>query len=88
LEPFADLLRPRNAELIKAIPELLEQKPSVIIMADIGKLPGETEQAMVDWVAKGGTLIRFAGPRLAGNSEHDPLLPVNLRKGERSLGGA
>lgn len=88
LEPFADLLRPRNAELIKAVPELLEQKPSVIIMADIGKLPGETEQAMVDWVAKGGTLIRFAGPRLAGSSEHDPLLPVNLRKGERSLGGA
>jgi hypothetical protein len=88
LEPFADLLRPRNAELVRAVPELLEQKPSVVIMADIGKLPVETEQTLSDWVNKGGTLIRFAGPRLAGNSEQDPLLPVTLRKGERTLGGA
>lgn len=88
LEPFADLLRPRNAELVRAVPELLEQKPSVVIMADIGKLPAETEKTLSDWVNKGGTLIRFAGPRLAGGSEEDPLLPVTLRKGERSLGGA
>jgi hypothetical protein len=88
LEPFADLLRPRNPELARAVPELLEQKPSVIIMADIGKLPAETEKTLSDWVNKGGTLIRFAGPRLAGGSETDPLLPVTLRKGERSLGGA
>ena len=87
LEPFADLLRPRNPELVRAVPELLEQKPSVFIMADIGKLPPETEQTLSDWVNKGGTLIRFAGPRLAGNSDQDPLLPVTLRKGERSLGG-
>lgn len=66
LEPFADLLRPRNAELVRAVPELLEQKPSVVIMADIGKLPPETEQVLSDWVNNGGTLIRFAGPRLAG----------------------
>ncbi len=88
LEPFADLLRPRNAELLRAVPELLEQKPSVVIMADIGKLPPETEKTLSDWVNNGGTLIRFAGPRLAGGSEDDPLLPVTLRKGERSLGGA
>jgi hypothetical protein len=88
LEPYADLLRPRNAELVRAVPELLEQKPSVVIMADIGKLPPETEQTLSDWVNNGGTLIRFAGPRLAGGSEEDPLLPVILRKGERSLGGA
>lgn len=88
LEPFADLLRPRNAELAAAIPELLEQKPAVIIMADIGKLPAEMERSLTEWVDKGGTLIRFAGPRLAGSSDGDPLLPVTLRKGERSLGGA
>ncbi|MEK1887835.1 MAG: DUF4159 domain-containing protein [Phyllobacterium sp.] len=87
LEPFADLLRPRNAELVRAVPELLEQKPSVVIMADIGKLPADTERLLSDWVNNGGTLIRFAGPRLAG-SDDDPLLPVILRKGERSLGGA
>lgn len=88
LEPFADLLRPRNADLVRAVPELLDQKPSVVIMADIGKLPPETERILSDWVNKGGTLVRFAGPRLAGGSEEDPLLPVILRKGERSLGGA
>ena len=88
LEPFADLLRPRNAELVRAVPELLEQKPSVVIMADIGRLPTETERLLSDWVDNGGTLIRFAGPRLAGISDQDPLLPVTLRKGERSLGGA
>lgn len=88
LEPFADLLRPRNAELVRAVPELLEQKPSVVIMADIGRLPAETELTLSDWVSNGGTLIRFAGPRLAGSNESDPLLPVTLRKGERSLGGA
>ena len=88
LEPFADLLRPRNAELVRAVPELLEQKPSVVIMADIGRLPAETERLLSDWVDNGGTLIRFAGPRLAGISDQDPLLPVTLRKGERSLGGA
>ncbi|TXR47448.1 DUF4159 domain-containing protein [Phyllobacterium endophyticum] len=87
LEPFADLLRPRSPELVRAVPELLDQKPSVVIMADIGKLPPEAERALGDWVNKGGTLIRFAGPRLAGNSDEDPLLPVTLRKGERSLGG-
>jgi hypothetical protein len=87
LEPFADLLRPRSPELVRAVPELLDQKPSVVIMADIGKLPPEAERALGDWVNKGGTLIRFAGPRLAGNSDADPLLPVTLRKGERSLGG-
>ncbi|MFC7551410.1 hypothetical protein ACFQU7_02440 [Pseudoroseomonas wenyumeiae] len=35
---------------------------------------------------EGGTLVRFAGPRLA---EHpDSLLPVRLRAGERQLGGS
>jgi hypothetical protein len=31
--------------------------------------------------------VRFAGPRLAGANDNDPLLPVKLRKGERALGG-
>ncbi len=35
-----------------------------------------------------GTLIRFAGPRLAAAPADDPLVPVILRQGERALGGA
>ncbi|RCS25570.1 DUF4159 domain-containing protein [Phyllobacterium salinisoli] len=87
LNPYADLVQPRTADLAVSVPELLEQNPSVVVMADIGKLPEAAEQRLADWVAKGGTLIRFAGPKLAGASDDDTLLPVTLRRGERSLGG-
>ncbi|GGB05120.1 RNA-binding protein [Brucella endophytica] len=87
LQPYADLIEPRTTDLSEAVPELLDQKPSVLIMADIGKLPQAAEERIVDWVSKGGTLIRFAGPKLAGASSDDSLLPVTLRRGERSLGG-
>ena len=87
LQPFADVVRPRTADLAVSIPELLDQQPSVFVMADIGKLPPEAERRLSDWVDKGGTLIRFAGPRLAANPDDDPLLPVRLRHGERDLGG-
>ncbi len=47
---------------------------------------------MQDWVEEGGLLVRFAGPRLAasdvGRSDEDPLMPVRLRAGGRSVGGA
>jgi hypothetical protein len=43
---------------------------------------------MQRWIANGGTLIRFAGPRLAAAPADDPLVPVILRQGERALGGA
>lgn len=56
-------------------------------MADIGTLPKPIEDQLSSWIEDSGTLIRFAGPRLAGASDNDPLLPVRLRKGERALGG-
>ena len=54
---------------------------------------GDAERAALQpWVEKGGLLVRFAGPRLAqsgaGQLEEDPLLPVRLRAGGRSIGGA
>jgi hypothetical protein len=39
-------------------------------------------------VEDGGTLVRFAGPRMAATASDDPLLPVELRLGERTLGGS
>lgn len=87
LQPFADIVRPRSDDLAKAIPELLDEQPSVLVMADIGNLPQAAEQQLAAWVEKGGTLVRFAGPRMAAASESDPLLPVTLRHGERELGG-
>ncbi|CDX31540.1 conserved membrane hypothetical protein [Mesorhizobium sp. SOD10] len=88
LQPFADLVEPSSADLADAIPQLLDQKPAMIIMADVGTIPAQVKQRLVDWVDKGGTLVRFAGPRLAAAGNDDDLLPVRLRSGERALGGA
>ena len=88
LQPFADLVEPSSADLADAIPQILDQKPAMIVMADIGTIPAQVRQRLVDWVDNGGTLVRFAGSRLAAAGNDDDLLPVRLRTGERSLGGA
>lgn len=79
LEPTADLIA-------GGIDDVLLATPDVIILADLAEMP-ETDR-LADWVDKGGLLLRFAGPRLAAsNSTVDPLLPVTLRAGGRSVGG-
>lgn len=88
IEPYADIVRPRHNDLTKDIPEIIEQGPAVIVMADIGVLPNSVENNISQWLEAGGTLVRFAGPRLAASAEDDPFLPVALRAGERALGGA
>ena len=85
LEPFAEVIEAPLGEMLNAAPD-------VLVLADVGTL-GEAERAeLIPWVEKGGLLIRFAGPRLAqsgaGQLEDDPLLPVRLRAGGRSIGGA
>ncbi|MBB3998166.1 DUF4159 domain-containing protein [Aureimonas pseudogalii] len=88
LEPFADLVRAGSADLATAIPALVEQRPSVIVLADIGVMPPAATDALAGFVERGGTLLRFAGPRLAASTAEDTLVPVRLRGGERQLGGA
>ena len=88
LEPYADLIEPTTADLSTSIPQVLALNPSAIIMADIGRLPAGTYDPIMEWISRGGTLIRFAGPRLAAAPADDPLVPVMLRQGERTLGGA
>ncbi|TCM79136.1 DUF4159 domain-containing protein [Rhizobium sp. BK068] len=88
LQPYADLMEPNTPDLATSIPDLLSQNPSVIIMADIGRLPQQTYEPLQRWIGNGGTLVRFAGPRLAAAPADDPLVPVTLRQGERALGGA
>ncbi|QPC91231.1 DUF4159 domain-containing protein [Mesorhizobium sp. INR15] len=88
LQPFADLVEPSSADLADAIPQILDQKPAMIVMADVGTIPEQVHQRLADWVDNGGTLVRFAGSRLAAAGNDDDLLPVRLRTGERSLGGA
>lgn len=88
LEPFADLVEPATADLAQAIPALLEQKPAMIVMADIGTIPDAAREQLIAWLNDGGTLVRFAGSRLAAAGNDEELLPVTLRFGERALDGA
>ncbi|MBO6640260.1 MAG: DUF4159 domain-containing protein [Roseitalea sp.] len=88
LAPFADLIEPRTGDLSIDIPEMIDQGPAMIVMADIGVLPSAAADRIDEWLAAGGTLVRFAGPRLAASANDDPHLPVTLRAGERALGGA
>ncbi|MEM1106044.1 MAG: DUF4159 domain-containing protein [Pseudomonadota bacterium] len=79
LEPFATLIEGGLADLIL-------QRPDAIILTDVGTVPAPDVAALVEWIEAGGALIRFAGPRLA--AQDDTLLPVDLRRASRAIGGA
>ncbi|WP_272001747.1 DUF4159 domain-containing protein [Roseovarius sp. ZX-A-9] len=85
LQPSADLMG-------GALMDVLPASPNVIVLADVATLSGAEEAALLEWVEAGGMLLRFAGPRLAGSdvsrSEEAPLMPVRLRAGGRTVGGA
>ena len=86
LKPYADLAVAQNANLSEGLDSILKQNISVLMLADIGTLTGEAAKKVDDFVKRGGLLVRFAGPRL--EKAGDDLLPVPLRSGGRSLGGA
>jgi len=82
-----------TAELIEgALPDMLLASPDAIILADVATLSADEEAGLVAWVENGGLLVRFAGPRLAASDvardEAGPLMPVRLRVGGRTVGGA
>ncbi|MEM6728990.1 MAG: BatA domain-containing protein, partial [Pseudomonadota bacterium] len=73
-----------------ALSDILLANPDVIVMADVAQISEAPD--VLEWVEAGGVLLRFAGPRMAaadiGRAAQDPLLPVRLRAGGRSVGGA
>ena len=85
LAPVADLIDGSLGDVLLA-------SPDVIVLADVARLTQTEEDGLLDWLDKGGLLLRFAGPQLAGSDvsrqTEDPLLPVRLREGGRSVGGA
>jgi hypothetical protein len=86
LAPFADVrLGERGAPAV-AIGQFLDQKLPMIVLADVGTLSPDIRDRLNAWIAQGGVLVRFAGPRLAAGD--DDLVPVKLRRGGRSLGGS
>lgn len=85
LAPFADVRNAERSAPDDAIKQLLDQKLPMLILADVSTLSPELRERLDDWIAQGGVLVRFAGPRLAAGD--DDLVPVKLRRGNRSLGG-
>ncbi len=85
LEPTADLIE-------GDLSSVMLSGPDVIILGDTGDLSFKSRERLLEWVDKGGLLMRFSGPSLAASGigllEEDPLLPVRLRAGGRQLGGA
>ena len=85
LAPTADLIEGDMADILLA-------NPDVLVLADVATVSEAEQLPMLEWVANGGMLLRFAGPRLAGSdvsrAEEDPLMPVRLRAGGRNIGGA
>ncbi|MFP5479865.1 MAG: DUF4159 domain-containing protein [Alphaproteobacteria bacterium] len=85
LEPVAELIEGSLSDVILA-------NPDVVILADVARLTQTESDALIEWVEEGGLLLRFAGPRLAASDvsrfEEDALLPVRLREGGRTVGGA
>jgi hypothetical protein len=86
LAPHGEVMVTSTGNIERASEALLERKPSVLILANIGHLIGAAETRLTEWVEKGGMLLRFAGPRLEKGG--DALLPVPLREGGRTIGGA
>lgn len=76
--------------------EALDAGAEVIVLADVARLAEIEQTRLQDWMQAGGLLIRFAGPAMAqagagdpvAGGGTDPLLPVPLRRGGRSIGGA
>ena len=85
LAPTADLLD-------GSLSDVLPANPDVIVLADIATLSEAEAAPLTQWIEEGGMLVRFAGPRIAASDisrvDEDPLMPVRLRAGGRSVGGA
>ncbi|MEO1016411.1 MAG: BatA domain-containing protein, partial [Pseudomonadota bacterium] len=79
LAPFAEI---RTGTLN----QLLDTPLSMIVMPDSGTLDTADRARLRDWIAEGGVVLRFAGPKLAASSSE--FVPVPLRSGDRRLGGA
>lgn len=82
-----------KADLISgALSDLIAANPDVMVLADVAQLSGGEAADLIEWTNAGGVLLRFAGPRLAASDvsrgDEDPMMPVRLRAGGRTIGGA
>ena len=85
LAPFADI-REIKGQSADPVVQLIDEKSSVLVLADVGVVSGAAHDRLARFIEEGGVLLRFSGTRLAGSS--DDLVPVRLRRGGRTLGGS
>ncbi len=81
LAPFSEVREGDVATLLKG-------EIAVLVLPDLSPAGPAEATAIVKWMSAGGTVLRFAGPHLAEQTGNDDLLPVTLRRGGRTLGGA
>jgi hypothetical protein len=87
LAPFTEIRR-------GSIDTLLERELAVVVLADVAGVSVADRGRLEAFMGRGGIVLRFAGPRLAAESLErgglavSELVPVQLRRGDRSLGGA
>ena len=82
LKPYADVH-------VDSLDALMKDKMAVIFLTDTTELKSDQIDRLTAWIKAGGILVRFAGERLAtsSNPEESALLPINLRTGDRAMGG-
>lgn len=81
LGPFAEIRR-------GAVDQLLSREIAVMILPDATPAGPAERDRILKWIENGGTLLRFAGNGLVDQRDDATLLPVQLRRGGRTLGGA
>ncbi|MBA4100453.1 MAG: hypothetical protein C0484_27220 [Rhodospirillum sp.] len=80
-------LAPNHEVRADRLQTLLKQELAVIVVTDNATFGEGDREALRKWMERGGMVVRFAGEKLASESSDD-LLPVRVRPGDRTLGGA
>ena len=79
-------LAPFSEVRVGSAQELLQRELAVLVLADTGRLAAADQTSVEEWLKKGGMVVRFAGARLSEGG--DDFIPVPLRGGGRTFGGA
>ena len=85
LAPICELIEPSKSAP-DPLATLIEAQPSLLVLAGVGTFSAPEQEKLSAFLAAGGIVVRFAGPHVVG--DNDPFLPVKLRRGGRSFGGA
>ncbi|HJR23528.1 MAG TPA: DUF4159 domain-containing protein, partial [Dongiaceae bacterium] len=80
-------LAPNHEVRADRLQTLLKQELAVIVLTDNATFGEGDGDALRKWMERGGMVVRFAGEKLA-SEPGDDLLPVRIRAGDRTLGGA